>query len=215
MTSAAARDSRSRGEAISLRLVVLFVGMSLAAAACSPTGGGATSTTQAPVSASSPTGTPSTSVPLEQPTTTSLVPGSTTVEAGLPIGGPDLDGAPPEVATRVPLPYCGVDIEVRGRNQTFEGLDHDEESRECFAARIDAGDPAEMIQARLTTEGDWIIFILRLLPDGRVQVYTDATRDGFGARAWFLAECRSIDASTIEPIGCSDQPLRPTAEPSP
>ena len=210
-----ARESRNRGAATRLRLVGLFVGLSLVVAACSPMGGDAPSATRAAVSPPSTSGTEPTSVSSEQSPTTSLLRTSTTVEAGLPIGGPDLEGAPAAVATRVPLPYCGADIEVRGRNQTLEGLEHDEEARECFTARVEAGHPAEMVQARLTIEGDWIIFVLRLLPDGSVRVYTDATRDGFGARAWFVADCRSIDTSTVQPVGCTDQPLQLTTEPFP
>lgn len=156
-------------------------------------------------------GVPQTFAPGEQ-RSTSTMNTSTTLSPGIPIGGPELEGAPPQVADRLPLPYCGADIEARGAGGTFAGIEHDPGSHECFASRVEAGLPAELIQARLTVEGDWIVIILRHLADRSVLVYLDATRDSFSTRAWFLFDCASIDTATLEPVGCGDHPLQLTAE---
>jgi hypothetical protein len=115
-------------------------------------------------------------------------------------GGPSFDGAPPEVNNRVPLFYCGADIQF----PPFEDLEHDPGSGDCFEERVEAGLVAEWIRVSITFEGDPILRIVRFLDDGTLEQYTDSTRDNFGTRAWFFQTCGGYDSIEGEVVGCGE-----------
>ena len=62
-------------------------------------------------------------------------------------------------------------------------------SGDCYRLRAEVGLPVEMIEIYTTLEGDPILMIRRLLPDGQEETFSDMTRDSFGTQAWFHLIC--------------------------
>jgi hypothetical protein len=138
-------------------------------------------------------------------TTTSTAPlGTEPDRAGPAVDRPDLVGAPPEVADREPLPYCGAYIESLTGEQAIDALTHDEDSFECFLARLGAGVPAEMVRVLYTVEGDAILSVYRITGDGTLVVFADTIRDDLGAQEWSRYACNRIDVATREPVDCTN-----------
>ncbi len=135
--------------------------------------------------------------PSTAPPSSTSPPSTTLVETvdGLPMGGPALPGAPEEVASRQPLPYCGAEIVGHSDTNPYEGIEIVEQAGECYKSRASAGLPAELITVGLTVEGDPVMTIQRLLPDGREVYFWDATQDNFGPMAWVMTECVRYVAS--------------------
>jgi hypothetical protein len=163
---------------------------------------GACRSAESSVSSSS---TSSTRAPSTTVTTTSTAPpGPEPDGAGPSVALPDLVGAPPEVADREPLPYCGAYIESLTGEQAIDALSHDEASFECFLARLGAGLPAEMVRVLYTIEGDPILYVYRTSGDGALTVFADTTRDDLGAQEWSRYTCNRMDAATREPVDCTN-----------
>lgn len=95
--------------------------------------------------------------------------------------------APAAVANRTVLPPCGVE-----RATTQQGP-WNEAARECFWQAYRAQRPAEFVSTRLTTEGDPITSIYRVVAGGAVQVFIDSTQDRFAAdRGWQRLDCSTL-----------------------
>ena len=167
----------------------------------------------------------STTAPTTPTTTTVSGPSSTLprdpaqisadAEKGLPQGGPVLAGAPEVVADRSPLPYCGATLLSPNTGvNPFPAIELVDDAVDCYRARAEAGQPAEMVEIGWTTEGDPILHIRRLLPDGREETFSDMTRDAFGIRAWFRLVCPRYQPleGTCEPV--EQLPLGELAGPS-
>lgn len=153
------------------------------------------------------------SAPVGTSTTTSI---STTtsvavpeVLAPLPIGGPELLGAPDGVANRDPFPYCGAVFVVP--QQHFQPTIGDDGSVDCFVDRAERNEPTELVMVSHTREGDPLLRVYRVDASGRFQVFTDAVRDSFGAWAWTVETCPSFEAliggEWIDPLCGERAPL--------
>ncbi|MEK6719046.1 MAG: hypothetical protein AABZ33_00085 [Chloroflexota bacterium] len=110
--------------------------------------------------------------------------------------------APAEVATRPPLPFCGLEGSM---DQLF--LFPDDAARSCFLDAWETGTAAELARIQSTIEGDPIATILRIEPGGRITIYRDTTQDAFGARVWTRQEC--VDLLPAQPVdfvlgGCNE-----------
>jgi hypothetical protein len=85
-------------------------------------------------------------------------------------------GSPSQgVADRIPPPACGVEIQEQG------GGPWNEAARACFWHAYQAHQPAEFVSTLPTIEGDPITTTYRVLPDGKVEIITDSTRDRYAA----------------------------------
>ena len=159
-----------------------------------PTSGPTVAATTAPVTGSSEP--PSDTVgPTADATTIPLAASSeppvetVPIDPDLPLGGPVPPGAPEVVAERALLPYCGAAFVHPSIANPFEGIDMVDDARDCYRRRAEAGLPVEMIEILSTIEGDPVLIIRRLLPDGREEQFWDLTRDALGAKAWFRYVC--------------------------
>jgi len=94
--------------------------------------------------------------------------------------------APAWVTDRVPLESCGTEETERGL------VDRTNPVRVCLLDAFRAGRGAEMISTTTTMEGDPITSIVRVHPDGLVEVFIDNTRDRFGSGAWERLECTAL-----------------------
>jgi hypothetical protein len=114
--------------------------------------------------------------------------GATRTSLPSPTAGP----VPQEVADRAPLPSCGIE------NATTQWGPWDTPARECFWNAYQQGQPAEFISTRLTTEGDPITTIYRVLSAGQIEVFMDTTRDRFGDQGWLRFDCKTLaSAATL------------------
>ncbi len=93
--------------------------------------------------------------------------------------------APDLVVNRIALPSCGVEVAQPGGRWNEAG-------RACFWNAYLARRPAEFVTTMPTTEGDPITTIYRVLPDGSVEVFIDATRDRWGSGEWSRFVCRTL-----------------------
>lgn len=125
----------------------------------------------------------------------------------LPIGGPELPGAPGLVAARRPLPYCGAAIAALADLWEFEGLIHDGTAAGCFADRVERGLDAELATVEFTVEGDAIVSLLRTQHREPIEVFTDTTRNRVGSGAWMMYSCSSYAAASGQPSECTPPTL--------
>ena len=105
-------------------------------------------------------------------------------------------GAPPAVANRTPLPSCGVEQATR------QDGPWDDTARACFWEAYSAQRPAEIASTRLTTEGDPLTTIYRVLGPGRVEVFINQTHDRYSAGGWLRLDCSTLartDSTTPAP----------------
>jgi len=95
---------------------------------------------------------------------------------------------PPAVANRLLLPTCGTE-----RATTPHGP-WNEAARACFVDAYRAQRPAEFVSTSLTTEGDPITSIYRVLPAGQIEIFIDSTQDRFAGkpRGWQQLECSTL-----------------------
>lgn len=56
-----------------------------------------------------------------------------------------------------------------------------------------------------TIEGDPILLIKRLMPDGREILFWDTTQDSFGAMAWLMIECDSYSGPDQNEGACANE----------
>ena len=94
--------------------------------------------------------------------------------------------APAWVTDREPLESCGTEQAERGLADTTNP------ARMCLLDAFRSGRGAEMISTTRTMEGDPITSIVRVHPDGVVEVFLDNTRDRFGSGAWERLECTAL-----------------------
>lgn len=148
-------------------------------------------------------------------TTTSTTIPAVSNETELPLGGPVPAGAPDAVADRVPLPYCGASLRFPNTGvNPFPAIELVDDADACYQSRAEAGQPVEMIQIGWTGEGDPILAVRRVLPDGQEETFLDMTRDTFGTRAWFYLECSSYQPPGSQVENCKPAIQLPAAEPS-
>jgi hypothetical protein len=83
-----------------------------------------------------------------------------------PVAAPAVDGAPPAVNARAPLPHCG--LETRDMGGPF-----DSEGRQCFWDGIRAGSPVEFVETHPDTEGLQVTTVYRFDGSGAVEVVTN------------------------------------------
>jgi hypothetical protein len=100
---------------------------------------------------------------------------------------------PKVVSGRPALPSCGTE------HATTQTGPWNEKARRCFWDAYQKAQPAEFVTTRLTTEGDPVTTIYRVLGPGRVEVFVDGTQDKFSAtRAWIRLDCQTLaSASTL------------------
>ncbi len=128
--------------------------------------------------------------------------------SGAPAGGgevwlPEWAGAdaPPEVAARRPLPFCGLERAPAPQ----PGIFVDRSVRLCFWNAHLAGTEAEFASVQTTMEGAPIATIYRLAADGTVEVLTDFTQDPFGGGTWLVSTCSEvIEAEGPDLLGVDD-----------
>jgi hypothetical protein len=77
-----------------------------------------------------------------------------------PVAAPALDGAPPAVRDREPLPFCG--------DEDATGDVFDAAARRCFLDGIRAGSPVELLSRSASTEGDAVETVYRWPGTGSV-----------------------------------------------
>lgn len=80
---------------------------------------------------------------------------------------------------------CGAEEQGHGGKVNQAG-------RNCLLQNFAAGTPAVFSTSRLTTEGDPIIWTIRVRSKERVDVDVDTTRDKFGERKVTHYTCRSL-----------------------
>jgi len=97
----------------------------------------------------------------------------------LPAGPPDW------VTNREALPACGAEEVTAGRQPNRE-------ARECLLDAWREGRAAELISERPSVEGDPITTIYRVMPDGTMDMFIDATRDRFGSGEWERYVCTGL-----------------------
>ena len=126
--------------------------------------------TSSTATTTSPTTTPTTEV--TSPLPDALVP-AVSDKTELSVGGPVPAGAPDAVADRVPLPYCGATLRSPSSGvNPFPAIELVDDADDCYRSRAEAGQPAEMIEIGWTSEGDPILTVRRVLPDGREETFS-------------------------------------------
>jgi hypothetical protein len=102
--------------------------------------------------------------------------------------GPSPAGTPIAVADRSVLPACGTETWTSPTGPMNLG------ARACFINAYRTGQPAEFISTSLTSEGDPITSIYRVLGGGRVEIFIDSSQDRFAGsgRGWEQFECTSL-----------------------
>jgi hypothetical protein len=104
----------------------------------------------------------------------------------------ELTGPPGAFRNRAQLPACGT---VEAMHQEPAGAAVD-----CFEQALRRGEGAELVVRYFTTEGDPIVEYYRTIPGtAGVEVFTDATEDRYGSRAWSHRRCP--DARSLQAFG--------------
>jgi hypothetical protein len=103
-----------------------------------------------------------------------------------PAASPGQPPVPLEVANRTPLPSCGTE-----RATTPLGP-WNQAGRNCFLLAYREQRPAEFTRTRLTSEGDPITSIYRIIDRDRVEVFIDSTQDRFGSGGWQRLNCLTL-----------------------
>ena len=86
-----------------------------------------------------------------------------------------------------------ADVNLAGAPETKEASNAD--VRGCLLDAQAAKTPAVLVDIGTTTEGDPIVAVWRVLSDGTVAVFTDASRDSFGpaSKGWTLERCERLE----------------------
>jgi hypothetical protein len=92
---------------------------------------------------------------------------------------------PEYVGKREVLPVCGSE-----QSQHGEALNVG--ARQCLLKAFSEGRAAEFITTQMSVEGDPVTRIIRVLADGSVQIFADATRDRFGSGKWEEIRCTRL-----------------------
>ena len=92
---------------------------------------------------------------------------------------------PDWVTGRTELPSCGAEEVTADRLPNRA-------ARECVLDAWRESRAAELITERPTVEGDPVTTIVRVLPDGSVELFVDATHDRFGSGEWERLTCQGL-----------------------
>jgi len=104
---------------------------------------------------------------------------------------------PAAIAARPTLPFCGHETVSRQPEGDF----YDADVWTCFVEAQEAGKPAEVIRDSLTLEAAHIRDIFRVLPDGTIEWYADASQDPLSGRAWTRMICTGLERVGTDPRG--------------
>jgi hypothetical protein len=109
-----------------------------------------------------------------------------------PAAAPAIDGAPPPIRDRKPLPFCG--------DEDATGDAFDVAARRCFLDGIRAGSPIELVSRSASTEGDPLVTLYRWSGTG------SAVKSVRNAAGWASAVCAispvETDAVFVLAGGC-------------
>jgi len=100
--------------------------------------------------------------------------------------------APAAVRDRVPLPFCGDERVVERDGANVPG-------RRCFWSAYLTRQPAEFASTETTAEGNSVLTIYRVLPNGQVEIFIDQTRAIFGTRTWLRVSCGRLAIDRLDP----------------
>jgi hypothetical protein len=101
-----------------------------------------------------------------------------------------LASIPAQVADRDPLPSCGTEITPPGGPGPAETT-----ARKCLLEALQSGESAELQRDYKTEKGEPVSELIRVLPDGSVEVFVDATHDSYGSGAWEHRVCDGLVAA--------------------
>ncbi|MDQ2689272.1 MAG: hypothetical protein M3Y29_03235 [Chloroflexota bacterium] len=104
---------------------------------------------------------------------------------------------PAAIAARPALPSCGH--ETVNRQPT--GDYYDAAAWACFIEARDAGAQAELIRDSLTPEAGRIRDIYRVLADGTIEWFIDASQDPLSGREWTRQTCADLASVGSDPNG--------------
>jgi hypothetical protein len=100
--------------------------------------------------------------------------------------------APAAVHDRVPLPFCGDERSVEANGANVPG-------RRCFWSAYLTRQPAEFASTETTDEGNSVLTIYRILPNGQVEIFIDQTRAIFATRTWLRVSCGRLAINRLDP----------------
>ena len=107
----------------------------------------------------------------------------------------NLAGAPADAVALAGASFCGSTVSPIGSSapETKEASNAD--VRRCLLEAQATKTPAVLVDIGTTTEGDPIVAVWRVLSDGTVAVFTDASRDSFGpaSKGWTLERCERLE----------------------
>lgn len=110
---------------------------------------------------------------------------------------------PAAVADREPLSSCGTEATPPDGPGSEEAA-----ARKCLLEAFRDGRSAELRRDYKTDEGDVVAELVRVLADGSVEIFVDATRDPNGTGAWTRRMCEGIAAIDgpliFELVGCGE-----------
>jgi hypothetical protein len=115
-----------------------------------------------------------------------------------PWSGP---GAPPEIAERAGLRFCGVE---HGPGPIDLAI------RECFVDSIAAGRDIEFARIETTIEGDPTATVYGFEPPDGYVMLVDSSQDAFGFPGWTVLTCASVETDAAEVFryeDCKDGPV--------
>jgi hypothetical protein len=100
-------------------------------------------------------------------------------------------GVPDSFRDRPPLPSCGALLQELGDTWQPTAASHDEVG--CLARAVRNGEAAELVARYTTVEGGKVVYYYRSEP-GRpgLEVFVDASGDGFAGRPWEHALCPHV-----------------------
>ena len=109
--------------------------------------------------------------------------------------GVDLAGAPVDAVALAGASFCGSTIAPAGSSAPEPKEASNADVRGCLLDAQAAKTPAVLVEVGTTTEGDPIVVVWRVLSDGTVAVFTDASRDSFGpaSKGWTLQRCGRLE----------------------
>jgi hypothetical protein len=100
--------------------------------------------------------------------------------------------APAAVRDRVPLPFCGDERVVQGDGANVP-------ARRCFWSAYLARQPAEFASTETTAEGNSVLTIYRIVPNGQLEIFIDQTRAIFATRTWLRVSCQRLAIDRLDP----------------
>ena len=112
---------------------------------------------------------------------------------------------------RSTLASCGVVDTGRRPSELTVG---EQAGYDCLESARDAGEGAELQVDQVTVEGDPVTSWYRVTPEGRLEVYTDATADAFGSGRWEYAPSAAFDRAAAADAA-PDLPLGPPGRAGP